>query len=322
MNNIASSPIRRLHRSLAALTSVLAIAMGLPLPAVAALTDLSPTPIAANAAVLGKPNIMLLIDTSGSMAWTHMPDEVEQVGTVSYIDSIGYRSAQCNSIYYNPLTDYILPKLPDGTFFSVPSFTSAPYSGFASYFTAPDATDLSSVNLSSAFRAFDAKTLRSGSIVTGLPADPAQPAYYYVYSGPQTLNYASAACRQSDVGASVAATGGGNWTRVLVSTSSGRPGRVDETSNFAIWYSFYRTRLSLIKSAASLAFTPLTSSFRVGLITVEPKDSPTDSAINAAKYVPIADFDIGQRNAWFNKLFSQPAKGASPAREGLARVGR
>src|SRR4030095_4906177 len=61
---------------------------------------------------------------------------------------------------------------------------------------------------------------------------------------------------------------------------------------------------------------------RVGLITVEPKTNPTDAAINPAKYVAIADFTAPQRTTWFASLFSQPAEGASPAREGLARVGR
>ena len=80
--------------------------------------------------------------------------------------------------------------------------------------------------------------------------------------------------------------------------------------------------MSLIKSAASLAFTPLTDSFRVGFITVEPKDSPTAGAINSNRFVPLADFDTTQRGLWFGKLFSQSPFGASPAREGLSRVGR
>src|SRR5205085_4243327 len=131
----------------------------------------------------------------------------------------------------------------------------------------------------------DAKTLRAQGSV---PADPAQAAYYYVYTGPQApLTYSSTPCRQNDPSASIAATGGGNWTRVIVSATSGRPGRPDERNNFAVWYSYYRTRLSLIKTAASLAFNPLTDSYRVGLITVEPKDNPTDAAINPAKYVAI-----------------------------------
>ena len=315
--NPSAMPLAR--RAFASLAGVALVLTGLPQSAFAALTDLAQTPIAANASVQGKPNIMLLMDTSGSMAWTHMPDEVEKVGTIDYTGSIGYRSTQCNSIYYNPTVDYILPKYPDGTFFPQPSFGAAPYAGFASYYTTPDATDLSIVNLATSFQAFDAKTLRAQGSV---PADPVQPAYYYVYSGAQTLTYSSPACRQPDVGTTTAATGGGTWTRVLVTATSGRVGRPDERDNFATWYSFYRTRLSLIKTAASLAFNPLTDSYRVGLITVEPKDNPTDPAINASKYVAIADFNAPQRTTWYSSLFSQPAEGASPAREGLARVGR
>ena len=122
-------------------------------------------------------------------------------------------------------------------------------------------------------------------------------------------------CTQHDGGATVAAIGGGTWTKTS-------PVTVAERQNFAVWYSFYRTRISLIKSAASLAFSPLNDTKRVGFITVEPKDTPNSAAINPIRYLPVGDFDAVQKNLWFNKLFSQKPKGASPAREGLARVGR
>src|SRR5205807_7294938 len=68
----------------------------------------------------------------------------------------------------------------------------------------------------------------------------------------------------------IAASDGGTWTRVLVSSTSGIGG-TDERINFAVWYAYYRTRILTMKTAASLAFTPLTDSFRVGFITVNPK---------------------------------------------------
>ena len=95
-----------------------------------------------------------------------------------------------------------------------------------------------------------------------------------------------------------------------------------QQTNFAIWYSFYRTRLALTKSAASFAFAPINDTRRVGFITVEPKDTPTSAAINPIRYLPVGDFNATQKGKWFAKVFSQEAKGASPAREGLARVGR
>jgi Tfp pilus tip-associated adhesin PilY1 len=279
----------------------------------AAQTDISSTPIASTRSAQVKPNIMLLMDTSRSMGWTHMPDEVEPL---TGIGSVGYKNAVCNVLYYKPTQTYQIPKKPDGTFFPTPTFSAAPYAGFVSYYVSPDGTDLSSVDLSTSFKAYDDKTLLN----TGFNDVP-KAAYYYVYTGTQTLSYASAPCTDTDTGVSKAATGGGNWTRVIVGPNSG-PGATDERTNFAVWYSYYRTRISLTKSAASLAFTPLTDSFRVGFITVQPKDAATDSAINPAKYVAISDFNSSQRNTWFSKLFSQSPFGASPSREGLARVGR
>ena len=291
------------------------LAAGLPMAvAFAAQTDISSTPMANTTSALVKPNIMLLMDTSGSMGWGHMPDEVE---SVTGINSIGYKSAQCNVLYYNPKQTYLLPKKPDLSLFPAPSFNSAPYAGYLPYYTSPDAKDLSNVNLSNAFQAFDNKTLRTSGF-----SDTPQAAYYYVHSSGGPLPYASPACAVNDTGAASTPDGsGGTWTRVLVSSSSG-PGGATELQNFANWYSYYRIRISLIKSAASLAFTPLSDNYRVGFITVQPKDTPNAAAINPAKYVAISDFNTTQRGVWFNKLFSQSPGGASPAREGLARVGR
>ncbi|MEO8806014.1 MAG: hypothetical protein ABI433_08025, partial [Burkholderiaceae bacterium] len=287
-------------------------------PAFAGQTDISNTPLTSTTSAQVKPNIMLLMDTSGSMGWGHMPDEVE---TATRTDSVGYKAAQCNVLYYNRQQTYLLPKKPDGAPFPTPSFDNAPYAGYVSYYVTPDATDLSYVNLSATgptgFKAFDDKTLRVPAAAT----PDGQPAFYYYYTGSQTLTYGAAPCTDTDTNISKTANGGGNWNRVVVGATSG-PGGIDERQNFAIWFTYYRTRIALTKSAASLAFTPLTDSFRVGFITVNPKDDPASSSINTSKYVPIADFDSTQRLTWFNKLFAQAPGGSSPAREGLARVGR
>ena len=301
--------LRRLGaRSLATM-----LALTLTTHSYAAQTDIASTPLLATTSALVKPNIMLLMDASGSMGRTHMPDEVEtQTGPTS----IGYKSAQCNVLYYNPATSYYLPKDSLGAPFLPPAFNSAPYAGFGAYYSPPDShvpTDLGSK-----FVAYDGSTL---DVVPPYPDTP-QAAYYFVYTGTVTpLNFAQAPCTAPDnsapnVGAIIPTTGG-TWTKVIVSTLS-----TAEQSNFAVWYSFYRTRLSLIKSAASLAFSPLNDTKRVGFITVEPKDTRTSPAINPIRYLPLNDFNSTQKDLWFKKVFSQVPHGASPAREGLARVGR
>ena len=287
-----------------------AIALAAILAATAAegaTTDIASTPIVTTTAALVKPNIMLLMDASGSMGRTHMPDELE---TLTGPLSIGYKSSQCNALYYNPAQTYILPRTYLNAPMPTPTFNAAPYAGYGSFYSPPDATP--PVDLGSQFVAYDNNTLNIPSAT-----DTPQAAYYYVYSGPTLLKYSIAPCTDLDVGTSTAASDGGTWTKVNVALQTAA-----EKQNFAIWYAYYRTRLALIKSAASLTFAPLNDTKRIGFITVEPKDTPTSAAINPVRYLPINDFDSTQKNLWFNKLFSQKAKGASPAREGLARVGR
>lgn len=291
---------------LAAFFPILATALAMSvLSATAAQTDLSTRPLNNGSAAQIKPNIMLLLDTSNSMKRTHMPDELE---TTAAVQSLGYKAFQCNVLYYNPAQNYLIPKNADGTSFPVPTFTSAKYNGFD--------TASANVNLSTSFRAYDNSTRQ-----TGAGEDPAQAAYYYLHSSGQTLPIAAAPCTDVDTNASKVATtsaGGiaGNWQRVLVSSTSG-PGATDERQNFAVWYTYYRTRLNLTKSAISLAFAPLTDSYRVGFITARP-----GSPVNSSAYLEINDFNSTQRTDWFNKLFSQQPAGSSPMREGLARVGR
>jgi hypothetical protein len=315
MNSILQSLGHR--RTCAALRSLLALAvttLGIG-AAFAAQTDISSTPFSSTTSAQAKPNIMLLMDASQSMGRTHMPDEVE---VATGIGSVGYKSGQCNVLYYNRNQTYLIPKKPDGSLFPTPTFAAARYAGFGDYFTTPNSQ---TVNLSSEFLPYDSSTL-------ALPQTPAPvAAFYYYYTGSlSALAYGASPCTDADSltadGAWKNTTDGtGRWTRVHVGAASG-PGGADERTNFAIWYAYYRTRISLTKSAASLAFTPLTDSFRVGFLTVNPKDDPRDSSINASRYLAINDFNSTQRTDWFGKLFSQTPGGSSPAREGLARVGR
>ena len=298
--------------------AMIAIAQAAPVP-----TDITQTPLIVTSSAQAKPNIMLLMDNSGSMGRTHMPDEVE---SITGVKSIGYKSPQCNALYYNPTANYLLPKKYDGSFFPIPTFNAAPYAGYGAFFVPADATP--PTNLNSEFVPYDwGKNTVLGPVgaptsgpSAGFAAATPGAAFYYIYSGPETLKYDSAPCNQLDTGVSAATAGGGFWTRIDVST---RP--VLQKAHFALWYSFYRTRLGLTKSAASLAFSPLDASKRVGFITVEPKVDRNDVSIDANRYLQVDDFStvaLGQKEQWYKKLFSQIPSGASPAREGLARVGR
>ena len=337
-------------------------------------TDISNLPIHSTTVTPAKPNIMLLMDTSKSILFTHAPNALEVLdvatGLPAAAQPIGYRANQCNSIYYNPATPYQVPVDSSGTALKTASelallFGAAPYNHFTpgtSSGSAPN--NRATVDLNTQFQAFDRNTR---ALNTSGANDEEQRAYYYVYklsggSAPAVLNYAAAPC--TDAYGTLPSTAiptaptpagtygntdtpGGYWQRVLVGPM-GTPGvTIDETQNFAIWYSFYRTRISLTKSGIGLAFSRLGQSpnpaiaidvekylnYRVGFVNGNPLTKPggnvdaagdsfTGANVDPDRYLALAPFTQAQRDAWYTKMYAQVPGGSSPMREGLARVGR
>lgn len=135
---------------------------------------LATVPLATATTTTVKPNLLFVIDNSGSMDWDHMPDDASDGGS-SVTFQYGYygvRSSQCNEVYYDPAITYTPPIKADGsTSYSNASFTSAWVDGYN--------TGSGTVNLNSNFTA-------NQSGLSGPGSDSAQAAYYYTYSGSQT----------------------------------------------------------------------------------------------------------------------------------------
>ena len=91
----------------------------------------------------------------------------------------------------------------------------------------------------------------------------------------------------------------------------------EESKNFANWYSYYRTRLALMKTATGRAFLPIDDRYRVGFITINPNNPVTSD-----KFLKIAKFDSGQRGNWYSILYAQTTNGSTPLPQALSRVGR
>src|SRR5690606_21791575 len=84
--------------------------------------------------------------------------------------------------------------------------------------------------------------------------------------------------------------------------------------NFANWWTYYRTRMQGMKTAASLAFKPIDARYRVGFINIHNGD-----------YLPIDKFESGagkQKDDWYEELFEANPSGGTPLRASLATVGR
>ena len=89
----------------------LAIGLVLPLPVFAATVTLATSPLASSTTTAVKPNVLFVLDDSGSMDWDHMPDVYTDNGSsVTWkFGDYGLRSSQCNQVYYNPNTTYAPP---------------------------------------------------------------------------------------------------------------------------------------------------------------------------------------------------------------------
>lgn len=141
----------------------------------------------------------------------------------------------------------------------------------------------------------------------------------------------------------------GTFTRVDIvpttATYTNRPNRTDcanrptctyaeEMTNFANWYAYYSTRLSMMKTASGRAFSGIRdNSLRVGFITINPGatanigDNPvirSGNTVQSTYYLPIDYFNAAnnQRTNWYTKLYSQGTRGGTPLREALSRAGR
>lgn len=196
--------------------------------AYAATTDIANSPMASSGNTSVKPNLMFILDDSGSMDWEYLPDSVSNND-----GKFCYRNNYYNGVYYNPDVTYTLPVYADGTSYPDSDFFAAKVSGFSGTTTK---------NLSTAFR-----TGNDG-------VDKA--AYYYKYTGASPATPVRGTCYADT-----------SYTKVTVSTTSG-PGGTDERQNFANWYTYYRDRMHTMKSAAGLAFKDINNNYRVGFSTI------------------------------------------------------
>ena len=219
--------------------------------------DISTAPLETGTAV--PPNILFLIDDSGSMRWGFMPDDLNSSfnlssnclsGTTIYAGAKVRRcratgrmflaSSHLNKVYYNPETTYNVPLKPDGlSSYDIPSFTAAPHNGYS-----PSDT----INLSTEYRAIitdyfypngDTGFTISSSTDTTAPGD----AFYYNFK---------TSCDETS-------RDDGCYELVLMSSQT-----AEQKQNFANWFAFYRTRLMSSKAGVSAAFQSQTDGIRVG----------------------------------------------------------
>lgn len=288
---------RRARLSWAApVLACLATLLGLPVHAGVSFPD---TPMQTNQGI--PPNIWFILDDSGSMASTFMPDSVP--GTTP--TNIANQTYTRNTIYYNPKNSYLPWQGADGNY-----FTDTPYNAAWN-----DTTQLSSaIDLSGSTQTF--------YIPLPTITDYADARQYtrYRFKTDGTAD----ACTWNVLTSSFA-------TCISNVTTFTWPGGIvrnlaQEKQNYATWYSFHRTRTKVAKAGASYAFNDTSvfnddSDYRVGFTTIWQRNEyriPVGNNNGLFKGNNPGD----NRRTWFDRLFAATASSTTPLIPALTRAGQ
>ncbi len=263
------------------------------------------------------PNVILTFDDSGSMAWGFVPDEIGSSLSGIGADLRTLRracSSTINGMAFDPIGSYTPPLDANGNAFPNASFTGAWVNG---YNTANGTRDLS-VNYKPVWGTTVTTTTTTNTAfascsISPTAADPAVgiAAFYYVYNsfpriGCLIPNINTDACYDLVQHNNVAA--GGAWTAA-------------QQTNFANWYSYYRTRNLSMKSALTRAFGTTGSNVRLAYQRLNSCNAALGGAPSGAcpgTFVqPLAG---AARASFFNWLFTTPAAGGTPLVQAAERA--
>lgn len=146
--------------------------------AMAANVELATAPLVTSTNTTVKPNILFVLDNSGSMTWTAMPDAAH-----NFRGDYGYLSSQCNAVYYDPNITYTPPINGEKVSFANADFTAAKDSGYDS---SSASRNLNSEFIANRFEPESANDTYQSSGSYKLSSLGPYGAVYYVYAGTQT----------------------------------------------------------------------------------------------------------------------------------------
>lgn len=91
----------------------------------------------------------------------------------------------------------------------------------------------------------------------------------------------------------------------------------EEMTNYANWWTYYRTRMQNMKTAVSRAFQNIDNRFRVGYTTIG-----YTGATDGNDFLHIDTFELAHKNSWFTSLFKANPSHWTPLRGALSKAGR
>jgi type IV pilus assembly protein PilY1 len=355
-------PLRTLQAALGArraLHAALPVLLALMGASAAAQTDISNVPLAnTGSAVLAKPNLLFILDDSGSMDWEHMPDDM------SDSSAYGYRSAQCNGVAYDPGYTYHPPVRPDGTSYPNVSLTAAPADGYN--LTLRSSSDSSS----SLTLGTGSKTLSIGAFLgIGVPEVGDTVAIVDDSDGTRwmqgTVTARSVGLFSSSITVNVTTFSGSgthaswrvgepdvdnleNSHYYRYSGSQPKMGWTYTSAGVTTGTAFYQECTTRTSSASSV-FTRVTvtsssaeaqnyanwySYYRKRILTMRTAAGRAFQALDSdyrvgfssingnGSWLNVADYGGAQKITFYSRLYTTPASGGTPLRPALARAGQ
>lgn len=103
-------------------------------------------------------------------------------------------------------------------------------------------------------------------------------------------------------------------TRTDCTSSATSCSYAEEMTNFANWFTYYRTRMQSMKSSASFAFGNLSNQYRLGYMSI--------NNATGSDFLNLGTFELTHKESWFQKLTAARPSGVTPLRGALTRVGR
>jgi type IV pilus assembly protein PilY1 len=277
------------------------VASLMPLQAQANAADIAGFPLGKSSSVAVRANLMFVMDDSGSMGAAYLPDDAVR-------DGYCWGDYTINKIHYNPAVVYVPPLDATGASMPNASFTGAWIDGFNQNFGV--------INLSDVY-ALATPTVKS---TTSADGDTTLTHYYYAKSrntppdcGPNT--YSGNLGRYTYV-ATESENSWFNNARASWEIVTTLP--FNQRQNYANWYSYYRTRMNVMKSSVGRAMLAIDASrFRIGYSSIRSGELDTSDL-----FLPVNDFNATQKTEFFNRLYGAYNSSYTSLRPALEKIGR
>ncbi|MGY0650510.1 pilus assembly protein [Luteimonas sp. A537] len=312
----------------------LAVVMGFLVALVGAETAAAPFPEYPLQTGTGSipPNIMFILDDSGSMAWDFMPGAY--AGDRTTLNNrtdplqIGARTSVHNKLYYDPSVTYRPWMQANATRHSGGETASNVYTNTATLtgdstlanrsedertYYVPKTAGVN-VNDSSQYYRFQVRQVGGSGGLRVVRSE-------YLRATGDNRGLAQAGCDATSVGNL-------GWRQCQEVTPTATRNASAEIANFATWYSYHRTRSKVAKAGAAEAFGQLGENFRVGYDSIWNRNGSSSVTGNLPAFqIPVQGNDEGlfkgaNRTSWFDYIFRANASGGTPLHGALRRTGQ